>query len=330
MTIEAHAYARAGLLGNPSDGYFGKIISVTIKNFHARVSLKPSDELRVVPAEQDRDVFQSMGDLVEKVKLHGYYGGDRLIKAGIKRFYEYFAGKGIELPDRNFTVEYGSTIPRQLGMAGSSAIITAMMRALTAFYGEEIPKEILPSVILAAEMDELGITGGLMDRVVQVYEGLVYMDLGREIIEEKGHGLYENMDPGLLPGLYIAYDAELGKVSGQVLSDMRTRFDNGDLFVIETLERIAGLAEQGKEALLKGDVDKLGALMDENFDLRARIMHINKGNTDLVDTARNTGASAKYAGSGGSIIGIYKDRKMFDELSARLGKLGATVIKPVF
>lgn len=31
MIIDSGAYARAGLLGNPGDGYFGKTLSVSIK-----------------------------------------------------------------------------------------------------------------------------------------------------------------------------------------------------------------------------------------------------------------------------------------------------------
>ena len=44
--IETYAYARAGLLGNPSDGYFGKTIAILVRNFRARVLLYPSARLR--------------------------------------------------------------------------------------------------------------------------------------------------------------------------------------------------------------------------------------------------------------------------------------------
>ena len=44
------------------------------------------------------------------------------------------------------------------------------------FYGVEIPLEAQPSFVLSIERDELGIAAGLQDRVIQVYEGLVYMD----------------------------------------------------------------------------------------------------------------------------------------------------------
>ena len=35
---QQRAYARVGLLGNPSDGYNGQVISFTISNFHAEVT----------------------------------------------------------------------------------------------------------------------------------------------------------------------------------------------------------------------------------------------------------------------------------------------------
>ena len=37
--VRTHACARAGLLGNPSDGYFGKTIALPVRNFRASVVL---------------------------------------------------------------------------------------------------------------------------------------------------------------------------------------------------------------------------------------------------------------------------------------------------
>ena len=86
MIIESRAYARAGLLGNPSDGYFGKTISLIVKNFGAHISLYESPELVIEVLQPDRNVYANIYDLVDRIKLHGYYGGDRLIKAAIKSF----------------------------------------------------------------------------------------------------------------------------------------------------------------------------------------------------------------------------------------------------
>ena len=329
MTIQTKAYARAGILGNPSDGYFGKIIAVTVKDFEAKVFCNESHELLIQSHKDDIPVYKNIQDLVERAGLYGYYGGVRLIKAMIKKFYEFCQKQCIQLEKKNFTIRYSSDIPRQLGLGGSSAIITATIRALMEFYKVKIPIEILPTLILEAERDELGINAGFMDRVIQVYEGCVYMDLDEKIVQEKGHGVYERLSPKFLPKLYLAYKPALGKVSGIVLNDIRRGYERGDAFVLETLRRIAEKAELGKEALLKKDFGTMKRLMDENFDLRSQIMKISEGNMEMVLTARACGASAKFAGSGGSIIGMYEDEEMYTRLESELDKIGAKVIKPI-
>ncbi len=328
MIIDSRAYARAGLLGNPSDGYFGKTISISVRNFGAHVTLYQSPELHIEAQPQDVNRYQNIHTLVESVNLHGYYGGDRLIKAAIKKFYEYCQSRDLKLENKNFTIRYHSTIPRQVGMAGSSAIITATMKALLIFYQVEISQEILPSLILATEKDELGINAGLQDRVIQVYEGCVYMNFDKELLERNNHGIYESLDPALLPRLYMAYNTELGKESGRVLNDIRLRYEKGDKTVIRTLERIAELAELGKKAIIGRDEETLHQLINENFDLRKKIMNISERNLLMINRARKCGASAKFAGSGGSIIGIFRDDEMLDQLILELKKINVRVIKP--
>ncbi|MGV3589779.1 MAG: mevalonate kinase family protein [Adhaeribacter sp.] len=328
MIIQTRAYARAAILGNPSDGYFGKTISLIVKNFGAQIQLYQTPELEIAPQQQDCHQYKNIHDLCEQISLTGYHGGIPLVKAAIKKFCEFCQKQGITLPNKNFTVRYSSSIPRQVGLAGSSAIIIATLRALSQFYRVEIPQALFPSLAMSAEVDELGINAGLQDRVIQVYEGLVYMDFNKELIQNQGHGCYQPLDPALLPNLFIAYKTELSKVSGKVLNDVRTRYDQGDKFVIDTLASIANLAEQGKEALLQKDYQTLHALMNENFDLRCKIMNISQSNMELINTARACGASATFTGSGGSIIGQYYGDKMLNNLMVELKKLNARVIKP--
>ena len=58
-------------------------------------------------------------------------------------------------------------------------------------------------------------------------------------------------------------------------------------------------------------------------------MFITETNKELIQRARRSGASAKVAGSGGSIIGMYRGEDMFDSLASELGKLQAEVIRPI-
>lgn len=128
--IETYAYARAGFLGNPSDGYFGKTIAFLIRNFRARVLLYPSARLEIKLSKADTPVFENLDDLYRTTRWRGYYGGVRIIQALLVRFVDYCRAAGVELPDRNFTIEYETTIPLRLGLGGSSSIITAALRAL--------------------------------------------------------------------------------------------------------------------------------------------------------------------------------------------------------
>ena len=328
MIIETRAYARAGLMGNPSDGFFGKTISISVRNFGASVTLYESPELQIESQVQDTNQFRSVYDLRDAVSTLGYHGGVPLIKASIKTFVDYCDREGIRLANRNFSVRYSTSIPRQVGLSGSSAIIVAVFRALMAFYEVEIPLPILPNLVLGSEMDELGITAGLQDRVIQCYEGCVYMNFDREVMDKQGHGNYEPLDPLLLPKLYIAYDTNLGKQSGRVHNDVRARWLKGDPKVVQTLADIADVARQGRDAIVNGQTTLLHELVNRNFDLRTQIYTISDHNLALVAAARACGASASFTGSGGSIIGLYADDAMLNQLFVQLRKLNARVIKP--
>lgn len=48
----------------------------------------------------------------------------------------------------------------------------------------------------------------------------------------------------------------------------------------------------------------------------------------MVRVARQSGASAKFAGSGGAIVGTYEDDEQLRRLRADLAAIGTTVILP--
>ncbi len=330
--IRKRAFARAGLLGNPSDGYNGKTISLIVRNFWAEVVLYEWDSVEIVLAEDDRARFGSIYDLAQDVQLHGYYGGIRLVKATIKRFVEYCRSQKLALHERTFSIRYQTNIPRQVGLAGSSAIIAATLRALLAFYQVDMPQVVQPSFVLSVEREELGIAAGLQDRVIQVYEGLVYMDFDRsqeQLIQGFKCYTYEPLDMALLPPLYLAYHDSLSEPTEVFHNDIRGRFERGEEKVVQAMRHFAGLAAQGKAALLAGDTQKLGDLIDENFDTRRSIYNLPAWQIRMVEAARACGASAKFAGSGGAVIGTYQGEAMFEAVRREMEGLGARTVKPV-
>ena len=326
--IETYGYARAGLLGNPSDGYFGKTISFAMSNFRARVLVYPSGRLEIKPSKADIPTFENLEELHSVTRWRGYYGGVRIVQALIVRLVDYCREQGIPLPDRNFTLEYESSIPQRLGLGGSSAIITAALRALCQYYELDIPLPVQANLALEAETRELGVPAGLQDRVAQAYQGLVYMDFSRGLMESRGYGEYTNLDPSLLRNAYVAYRTSLSEGTEVFHNNIRERWSRGDPSVVDAMKTWASYAEQGRECLLRGDAVRLSELIDANFDLRARIYKIGDGNREMIETARNAGASANFAGSGGAIVGLYRDAEMFERLTEAMQAIGVAVIAP--
>ncbi|WP_346857720.1 hypothetical protein [uncultured Draconibacterium sp.] len=328
MIIETSSYPRAAVIGNPSDGYFGKTIAFVFSNFVARVQLYQTPELEIKPQRLDITSYPNMQALVEDINFAGYYGGMRLLKGMIKVFFEYCQTNNIQLASKNFTIRYDSNIPLRLGLAGSSAILSSFLKAMCLFYEVYINPATFANLVLSVENNELGISAGLQDRVAQAFEKPVFMDFDKKTMEKQGYGNYEVLNTTNFPNFYIAYRKNLSEGTETVHNNLKARFNIGEKKVLQAMKRWAQITEEFKVALTNKDNDTMHNLINENFDLRRALIPISKGNIEMVDMARSVGASAKFTGSGGAIIGTYKDEIMFSKLKGTLNDHNIEVIKP--
>eukprot|EP00930_Biecheleria_cincta_P084491 TRINITY_DN73952_c0_g1_i1.p1 TRINITY_DN73952_c0_g1~~TRINITY_DN73952_c0_g1_i1.p1 ORF type:complete len:698 (-),score=110.44 TRINITY_DN73952_c0_g1_i1:257-2314(-) len=307
-------YARVGLMGNPSDGFNGKTLSVTIRNFWASVEMWESEQLRLLPHPLfDPSSFSGLSDLHFIGRREGYYGGTRLLMATCKRFQELCTSRGIALPRKNFTMRYDTNIPRQVGLAGSSAIVNSVFQALMKFYNlttEHISLESQPSFVLSVET-EIGIQAGLQDRVVQVYQGLVFMDFDAEYMQQHGYGKYERLSRSAFEWLatlpfFIAYEADPSD-SGKIHSTVRARWDKGDQEVVEAMRKFGGFASQARAAIDAKDHMAFADLMDQNFGLRKSLYGdecLGEKNLQMVGICKKCNCAVKFPGSGGAVLGL--------------------------
>ena len=331
--IQRITCARSGLVGNPSDIFGGKAISLLFDAFSAQVSLYEAERITVLPNARDATSFDDIETLARYRHQYGYYGGIRLIEALLVRFHHCCQVRGIVLPRRGFTVEYHSDIPFGVGLGGSSAIITAVFKALIQFYElteADIPKAEQPNVILEAETEELGISAGPQDRVVAVYGGVVAMDFSAEAYERNGgrHGNYVNLAPDLLPPLFVAYHEGLSKSSGAIHNVMRYRAEvEHDPAVAEAMAQKAALVDAALAVLRRGHGDRLGPIMDRDFDLRRSVYDLPPEQIRMIAIAREQGAHAKFAGSGGAAIGTYEDAVHLERIKRAYAAEGFTVVQ---
>uniref|UniRef100_A0A3B5L6P8 GHMP kinase C-terminal domain-containing protein n=1 Tax=Xiphophorus couchianus TaxID=32473 RepID=A0A3B5L6P8_9TELE len=341
--ITCRSYARVGLMGNPSDGFNGKTIAMTISNFWAEVTLVESQTLVTgLPHPlNDPTEFGSLQDLFCISRREGYLGGLRLLQATCKKFYQFCSKRGIALTKQNFTLKYDTNIPRQvnkyfpLSLYHHSAIVSATLKCLMKFYNitdNDLPKSIRANFILSVETDELFITAGLQDRVVQVYEGLVYMDFSKKLMDEQGYGNYASMDMSDLPPFWLAYLSDPSD-SGRIHSNIRQRWLSGEPVVVEAMKTFAELTDQARSAIKDRDWTRLAQLMDQNFELRRSIYTddcLGPGNLRMVQLARQFGSAVKLPGSGGAVVGLCPDQARLVEMRQAFQEAGCVfcVISP--
>ena len=313
----ARVPARSALVGNPSDGFGGATIAFTLDELDAVVQAEPALVVGLAAGDEHAE-YRDLAALIAAGASGA--GPVALLTAATKRYGE----PRPELADRGLRLSLvSSSIPSGVGLAGSSAIVIAALRALGELFGDEIPASELPLLALACETDELGISAGLQDRVVQTLGGLVFMDFDPA---HPAGGRYEALDPDLLPPLFVAWLADAESDSGLTHRSAHERFDAGDPEVVATMGEIAALAQRALTPLTLRDAAGLGVLLDRNFDLRRRIYGLDPRHVELVEAARALGAPVNYTGSGGAIVGLYRDEDHLAELRGALEGLGCELL----
>jgi glucuronokinase len=126
----------------------------------------------------------------------------------------------------------------------------------------------------------------------------------------------------------VAYRDDLSEPTEVFHNNIRDRFERKETKVVNAMRYWAGLAGKARKLLLNRQDDKIGPLLNANFDRRRKIYKISKENIQMVETARSTGATAKFTGSGGAIVGTCENERMLNQLKKKLKSLKIKVITP--
>lgn len=329
MSMEAQALPRIGLIGNPSDGYGGKVIAFTFLDFRARVELEQAPRLLLrSPSGLELEAADLASLLASLDREPRPSEGIELLLAASRRFFEHCRVAGLgpaSLPAASprllFRMRFESDIPRQVGFAGSSAIVVAALRVLAGHFEVNLDPDTLARLALEAETQELGITAGPQDRVIQAHEGLLFMDFGAAPGNRR-------LAIDRLPPLFIAWSSAPGNPSGDAHATIRRRFEAGDPEIRAAIARFPALADQAVACLESGDFDALRRLLDQSFDTRASIWPLGDADHALVKLGREHGAAVKLAGSGGGVVGVLRSEEDWPGLRDAYLDLGFQALRP--
>lgn len=328
LPFTAVAPARAGLLGNPSDVYGGKTLAFAYQNQFASVHIAAAEQFTLADGAPGQLDFARPETLTHALHSPNTSTGERLLRAALIRFGARFPQLR-ELPSGDprlhFSLQFQSTIPMQVGLAGSSAIIVAALRALCHWFSVELPPHAIAETALAAETEELHITAGPMDRVIQAFGGVLLMDFAQP---QSSHS-YQRIEARSLPPLVIAWDPNGSEPSGAVHQEVRKRWLANDPAVRTAIARFPALVDAGMKALSKGDPQAFRNAVDENFDTRAGIWRVRARDHEMIAIARQRGAAAKFAGSGGAIVAVLRSEEDAPSLESAYQTAGYRTLRPV-
>ena len=292
------APGRAGIIGNPTDMYGGAVLSCSV-GMRARVQLSASDELSFHTrghslSIRGRQDLKPQGDFFDIARAVLDY---------------------LHLPPITCRVEFESEIPLRSGMAGSTALLVAMLQGMLAWLGRYPNPYRLAETARYVELNHLKVVCGYQDAYMCTFGGLNYMDFrGKQFYREAEAELFATIEPlsGYVRQLpfVLAYTG-VQHHSGSVHKPLRERWLEGDPVVVKGYERISELTRLGKKALLLEDWAALGRLMNENHAIVRDLGGSGEANEVLIKAALDAGAlGAKLAGAGdgGTIICIHSGR----------------------
>jgi galactokinase/mevalonate kinase-like predicted kinase len=316
--VRCSAPGRAGIIGNPTDMYGGAVLSCSV-GMRARVTVSPAEEL----------VLETCGETLPisgRADLHP--AGDHFDLA--RAILDY-----MQMPDLACHVRYESEIPMRSGLAGSTALVVALLQALLVWQGEEIHRYRLAEKARYVELNYLKVVCGYQDAYMCTFGGLNYLDFrGKQFYRDAEAELFATVEPlgGYIARLpFVLAFTGVQHASSAVHKPIRERWLEGEPAVVKSYERITELARMGKKALMLEDWSGLGRLMNENHAIQRDLGGSGGSNERLITAALRAGApGAKLAGAGdgGTIIALWPWSDM-TPLEQALKDAGASSLHPL-
>ena len=220
-------------------------------------------------------------------------------------------------------IEIRSEVPRSAGLGSSAALAVAFVGAVLELTGHPGDRgDLIEQAAIEGHLAEARAQGGRaspIDTTTAAYGGLImvqppestgWVPLGQRRLEGPEGTMTWEVACGNLGAdasgahLIIAHSGETSSTSAMV-ERLRDQLD-ADPSMTSIIDHIGRLTTEAGAALLRGDLDRIGALMDENHDALKRLDLSTDRIDRLVNAARASALGAKVtgAGGGGCIVAI--------------------------
>jgi len=304
MIIRSRAPLRLGLAGGGtdvspySDIYGGAVLNATI-SMYAYATIEPRDDGKIIFNSIDRGERIEC-DAKERLDVDGQLD---LLKGVYNRIVEDFVKEPL-----SFELTTYVDAPPGSGLGSSSTLVTAIIGAFAEWLKVPLGEYDIAHLAYEIERKDLRMAGGKQDQYAATFGGFNFMEfydndkvivnplrIKPEIINELQFNL-------------LLYYTGTSRLSSKIIEAQAKNVKEKKEKPIEAMHKLKEQAIMMKEAILKGELDKVGEILDFGWQYKKQMAEgiTNPVIDEIYETAKKAGATGgKISGAGGGGFMIF-------------------------
>ncbi len=298
MIIRSKAPLRLGLAGGGTDVapfselYGGAILNASI-SMYAYASLQPRTDGRIVLNSLDKKEYYTL-EMADQLAIDGNLD---LHKGVYNRIVRDFSHKPL-----SFELSTYVDAPPGSGLGTSSTLVVAIVGAFAEWLNLPMGDYDLAHLAYEIERSDLGMAGGKQDQYAATFGGVNFMEFSKDdkvivnplrirekYLDELAHNL-------------ILYHTETSRLSSKIIEQQTKNVLAKNVKSLEAMHKLKDQAVMMKEAILMGELDKIGKILDFGWQFKKNLAEgvSNAYIDEIYDTAMKNGATGgKISGAGG-------------------------------
>lgn len=298
MIYRSKAPLRIGLAGGGTDvspycdEYGGAVLNATISLYaFATIELLPTPTI-IIDAIDRNEKFEH--DLIDELPIDGTLD----LAKGI---YNYLVRNYGKL-DTGFRLTTYVDAPAGSGLGTSSTLMVAILGAFVEWLKLPFGEYDIAHTAYIIEREELKMAGGKQDQYTATFGGVNFMEFyaGNKVIVNP-----LNIKPQYLHEIennLLLYFTATSRLSSIIIEAQSKNVVDKNQQSIEAMHQLKEQARMMKEALLKGNVDEIGPILDFGFRYKKQMAQgiSNTAMDEIYNAALQAGATGgKITGAGG-------------------------------
>ncbi len=281
-----------------SDLYGGAILNATI-SMYAYATIEPRNDGKIILASLDKDIELEM-DSTEVLAIDGNLD---LLKGIYNRVVKDFEKRPL-----SFRLSTYVDAPPGSGLGTSSTLVVTILGAFAEWLKLPLGEYDLAHLAHEIERIDLGMAGGKQDQYAATFGGVNFMEFYKDdkvivnplrIRSKYLNELSHNM---------ILYFTGTSRLSSKIIEAQRRNVVTENMKSIEAMHQLKKQAVMMKEAILKGELEKIGNILDFGWKHKKQMAAdiSNPMIDDIYNAASKAGASGgKISGAGGGGFMIF-------------------------